>query len=138
MALLEINMNPPRAQLASFGRLWAPLFAMVISTMFWDVGLFPGCTISLSAGLLIALVGWVRPEWLKPLFVFLMLVTFPIGIVVGFVLMGFVYYLCIMPIGIILRLLGRDPLIKVFDRDTESYWIKRSDTIPVAQYFKQF
>ena len=74
----------------------------------------------------------------KKLFVFLMLVTFPIGIVVGFVLMGFVYYLCIMPIGIILRLLGRDPLTKVLDKDTESYWIHRSDAVPVAQYFKQF
>ena len=67
-----------------------------------------------------------------------MVITFPIGFVVGILLMGFVFYLCIVPIGIILRVLGKDPLIKVLDRDVESYWIERSDSISVAQYFKQF
>ena len=39
MAFIEINKNPPRAQLASFGRLWAPAFAMIFSAGV-GVGLF--------------------------------------------------------------------------------------------------
>lgn len=138
MAFIEINTNPPRAQLASFGRLWAPLFAMLISSMLWNSTHPEGSVAVLSLGLIIALAGWISPYWLKPPFVFLMVITFPIGFVVGILLMGFVFYLCIVPIGIILRVLGKDPLIKVLDRDVESYWIERSDSISVAQYFKQF
>ena len=138
MALIEINRDPPRAQLASFGRLWAPVFALIVSVMCWNTGSFNGCVIALTAGLLIALVGWVNPMWLKQLFVMLMFITFPIGVVVGFVLMAAVYYLCIMPIGLILRVCGNDPLVKRMDKTAESYWIERGEAPSVAQYFKQF
>ena len=57
---------------------------------------------------------------------------------IGFVLMAGVYYLCIVPIGVMLRIFGKDPLTKRWDREAESYWIERSDMAPVAQYFKQF
>lgn len=138
MALIEINKNPPRAQLASFGRLWVPAFAMIFSTMFWNAALFQGCVISLTIGLLIALIGWVNPLWLKSVFVTLMIVTYPLGMLIGFILMAGVYYLCIVPIGVMLRIFGKDPLTKRWDVEAKSYWIERSDMAPVAQYFKQF
>ncbi|MBH57011.1 MAG: hypothetical protein CMJ82_07480 [Planctomycetaceae bacterium] len=138
MAFVEINKNPPRAQLASFGRLWTPVFAMFFSLMFWNAALFLGCVISLIIGVLIALIGWINPQWLKPVFVTLAIVTFPLGMFIGFVLMAGVYYLCIVPIGVMLRIFGKDPLTKRWDREAESYWIERSDMAPVAQYFKQF
>ena len=74
----------------------------------------------------------------KKTFVLLMVVTFPIGMFVGFVLMAAVYYLCIMPIGVLLRIFGKDPLVKVLDRNAKSYWIERGEPSSVAQYFKQF
>jgi hypothetical protein len=123
MAFIEINKNPPRSQLASFGRLWTPIFAMVFSVMFWKAGLVSGCLVSLTLGMSIALVGWINPLRLKNIFVMLMIVTFPIGILVGFVL---------------LRTFGKDPLVKVLDRNAESYWIERGEPSPVSQYFKQF
>ncbi|MBK95055.1 MAG: hypothetical protein CMJ79_04985 [Planctomycetaceae bacterium] len=138
MALIEINRNPPRDQLASFGRLWTPVFAMCVSMMCWNAAFFPGCVISLSLGMVIAVIAWCNPMWLKPVFVLSMIVTFPIGVVVGFVLMAVVYYLCVMPIGLILRMVGKDPLVKAFDHSTESYWIERSEPVPVSRYFKQF
>ncbi len=138
MAFIEINKNPPRAQLASFGRLWAPAFAMIFSTMFWNAALFQGCVISLTIGLLIALIGWVNPLCLKSVFVTLMIVTYPLGMLIGFILMAGVYYLCIVPIGVMLRIFGKDPLAKRWDVEAKSYWIERSDMAPVAQYFKQF
>ena len=138
MTFIEINKNPPRSQLASFGRLWAPLFSMVFSVIFWKSGLFTGCVVSLAFGMVIALVGWINPLWLKKTFVLLMVVTFPIGMFVGFVLMAAVYYLCIMPIGVLLRIFGKDPLVKVLDRNAKSYWIERGEPSSVAQYFKQF
>lgn len=138
MAFIEINKNPPRSQLASFGRLWTPIFAMVFSVMFWEAELFSGCLVASTLGMAIALVGWINPLRLKKIFVMLMIVTFPIGVLVGFVLMATVYYLCIMPIGVLLRTFGKDPLVKVLDRHAESYWIERGEPSPVAQYFKQF
>ena len=60
----------------------------------------------------------------KKTFVLLMIVTFPIGMFVGFVLIATVYYLCIMPIGVLLRTFS-GPLSKSVDRNAKSYWIER-------------
>ena len=62
----------------------------------------------------------------------------PIGVVLGFGLLAGVYYLCIVPIGLMLRWLKKDPLFKELDVTAESYWIERTESIPVARYFKQF
>ena len=36
-------------------------------------------------------------------------------------ILGFVFYLMILPIGLVMRLLGKDPLARSFDRGAESY-----------------
>jgi hypothetical protein len=41
------------------------------------------------------------------------------------VTMGFVFYTTVTPIGLVRRLLGKDPLRLRFDRDTVTYWIER-------------
>ncbi len=138
MAFIELNKDPSREQLASFGRLWTPVFAMILSTMCWNAAFFTGCVIALTAGVIVSAIAWMNPMWLKGIFVTSTLVTFPIGVVLGFGLMASVYYLCIVPIGFMLRWLKKDPLVKSLDVAAESYWIERSEPISVARYFKQF
>lgn len=36
--------------------------------------------------------------------------------------MGAVYFGCIVPLGLLMRLFGRDPLTRRFDAAKESYW----------------
>jgi predicted membrane metal-binding protein len=52
------------------------------------------------------------------------------------IIMGFVFYSTVTPIGVVRRLLGQDPLRLRFDRDAVTYWIERQppgpapDTMP--------
>jgi len=48
------------------------------------------------------------------------------------VIMGLVFYTTVTPIGIIRRLLGKDPLRLRSDRDAVTYWIERHPPGPAA------
>ena len=79
-----------------------------------------------------------RGPLLRPIFVGLSLLAFPIGYVIGFIALALVYYLMVTPIGLVFRLLGRDPMHRTFDRSAASYWIRRPETPSAKRYFQQF
>jgi hypothetical protein len=41
------------------------------------------------------------------------------------IILALVYYIVLTPIGVFMRMLGKEPLSLRFDRNAESYWIKR-------------
>jgi len=47
--------------------------------------------------------------------------------------LGIVFYFTVLPTGLILRLLGKDPLRLRFDPTVESYWIVRDPPGPAAE-----
>ena len=51
-----------------------------------------------------------------------------LGKIIAPVVMGFIYFLIITPIGILMRLLGKD-LLKLKYNKNQSYWIKREKNI---------
>jgi hypothetical protein len=53
--------------------------------------------------------------------------------------LGLVYFSTVTPIGLVLRVLGKDPLRLRFDREAESYWIERRPPGPAGPTMsKQF
>jgi hypothetical protein len=46
------------------------------------------------------------------------------------IILGIMFYLVILPIGLIMRLLGKDLLRLGFDRTSSSYWIRREPPGP--------
>jgi hypothetical protein len=59
--------------------------------------------------------------------------------VVSPIVMGVVFYTTVVPIGLLMRLVGKDPLRLKFDRAARSYWIERDPPGPAgAQMKKQF
>lgn len=52
-----------------------------------------------------------------------------LGAIIAPLAMAVVYFLTIMPIGLLLRLTGRDLLLKKLDSKEKSYWIKRTESI---------
>ncbi len=50
--------------------------------------------------------------------------------IVNPVVMGLLFFLVLTPFGLGLRLLGKDPLHRHFDRMAGSYWIRRSPPGP--------
>ncbi len=148
MALIEINWNPDRRRLRRFGVVALVAFAVVGAWVFLRHGLF-GLTLSEGAACVAAYVLWViaavcgvlaavAPRALRPLYLGLSLVGLPIGLVVSHVVMGVVFYIVLVPIGLVMRLLGRDPLHRGFERDAETYWVRRGQTEEAKRYFRQF
>jgi hypothetical protein len=56
--------------------------------------------------------------------------------VVSPLILGLIFYLCITPIGFLMRLSGKDPLRLRFEPGADSYWIKRLPPGPPPDSFK--
>ena len=59
-----------------------------------------------------------------------------LGAIVAPIVMGFVFFLVVTPIGLVMRIMGKDLLNKKYDKKKETYWIKRDK--PVSTMKKQF
>ncbi len=66
------------------------------------------------------------------------LLFLPLAWCVSTLLLVLVYYGVIAPIGLALRIIGRDPLQREFDREASSYWVKREEPESLDRYFRQY
>ena len=86
----------------------------------------------------IALLVWLKPSWLRLVYVGWMCLAFPVGWLVSHLLLGGIYFLGMTPTGWIMRLGGYDPLQRQPDTSRESYWESRPETHEPGRYFRQF
>src|SRR5262245_41484527 len=135
MALIAFTWNPAPRQLRWFGCLWLPLClglgAYGVSSWPLRVGLAALAALSMVVGL-------ASPRLLRPVFVGLLLITWPIGFVVSHVILAALFFLVLTPTGWLMRALGRDALHPGFDRKATSYWHPRPARSPLQRYFRQF
>ena len=52
-----------------------------------------------------------------------------LGVIVVPVVMGVVFFLVVTPIGLVMKIMGRDLLNKKYDKKKRTYWIKRDTSI---------
>jgi len=139
MSLIEINWYPKRKQLQNFGKI-ALIATAVISLLLY---LLKGMAIQwalivFAAGLIIFLSSVISLRLTRGIYVALTAVTFPIGLVVSLILLAGFYFLLLAPLGLLFRLLGRDPLCRRFDPAAKSYWLARREPDSLDRYFHQF
>ncbi len=84
------------------------------------------------------LLGLLRPDWLRWIFVFWTILAFPIGWTVSLVMLAVMYYGLFTPIALVFRLIGRDALQRTRKPATESYWTPKPTPTDSGRYFKQF
>jgi hypothetical protein len=78
----------------------------------------------------------VFPPLIRPIFVGLILLTYPIGWGVSHVLLGVIFYGIVTPIWIILRLIGHDPL-QINAPLGNSLWKSPTGKTDPASYLRQ-
>lgn len=136
--MIEINKNPSAGELKWFGLIFAFFFALIGTVIGWR---FDNWNITLVLAIIggsVGLVFYAVPPLKKPIFVGWLYLTFPIGWVVSHVILGVTYYLILTPIGLIMRLCGRDPMQRKLDPDATTYWEKREPVTNSQRYFKQY
>lgn len=139
MALLKINRHPSTRELRQFAGIWWPaLFCVIAWTIYSKTGSVGAAGVVLAAALAVGTIGFVKPPFMRAIYVGWMIAVFPIGWVVSHVVLGVVFFLVMTPIGLLMRAMGRDPMERAFDRTATSYWQPRDTTTDVARYFRQF
>ncbi len=139
MALLEINTNPTQRQLRQFAGVVIPLAGLLVALVLgWRLGhtVSAWSVMALAAGCCVA--GLIRPGLVRPIYVGWMYAAYPIGWVVGHIVIGVIFFLVLTPIALVMRTLGRDPLNRRFDPQRETYWERREMPVDVSRYFRQF
>ncbi len=70
------------------------------------------------------------PRILSPVEKYWMLFAGVLGFIMTNVLLTLVFFLGVLPTGLLMRLFGKDPLRKGFDKDKKTYWIDLTEDGP--------
>jgi hypothetical protein len=134
----DIQFDPSRATLRQFAGIWLAFFG---GLALWQ-GLVRGHTGLASLCAVLALtvgpLGLTRPQWMRPIYVGWMVLAFPIGWTISQVMLALMFFGLFAPIGLVFRLLSRDPLERTRTPARESYWAPKPAPANLTSYFKQF
>ena len=84
---------------------------------------------SLIVSLPFLILGLMNSKFLSPLNKLWSKFGILLGMIVSPVVMGIVFFLVVTPVGIVLRIMGKDLLNKKINKNIQSYWIKREKNI---------
>jgi glucose dehydrogenase len=136
MSLLTLNRTPSRNQLRLFGGV-ALLLAGCLAWRIWHHG-HAATALGLIIGVAVLIgPGWFYLPWMRRVYLGACYATFPIGYVVSHLLLAGIYFLVMLPIGLLLRCFGRNPLDWRWRADIPSYWQDRTPPPAPDRYFDQ-
>lgn len=112
----------------SFGIVFAAVFLIIAAWPLWSGGGLRWWSVAVAAAFAVVavvapqLLAWPNRLWLK----FGLL----LGRIVSPIALGILFYLVFMPIGLLMRALGKDPLRLKRDEAAATYWIRREPPGP--------
>lgn len=125
-----------RRQLRSFGLLVGGIFCLI--------GLWPAIvrgqslrSWALVLGGALVLLGSAAPGSLGPIYRVWMLVGHVLGWINTKILLGVMFFVLIAPMGLVMRMTGRDPMRRGFDSTAKTYRVWRSPR-PRTHMARQF
>ena len=87
---------------------------------------------------ILGVVGWIRPDWMRWPFTAAMLLAFPIGFVVSQLALVILFYGVFLIIGLGLRARGRDAMVRQRRAAGMSYWEDKPQPRGPASYLRQY
>jgi hypothetical protein len=135
--MIASQWYPDRKQLRQFAGIWFPAFCALVG---WSIarktGYWNEVEIGWAIAGIISIAGLVFPPLIRPIFVGLILLTYPIGWVVSHVLLGLIFYGVVTPIGLLLRATGHDSL-DLNPPQGPSMWKRPVGKTGAASYLRQ-
>ncbi len=118
----------------SFGLVFAAFFALLAGLSFWHgTARWP---IWLSLACLALVLALAAPQLLAPLNRIWAKIGLLLHHIVSPLFLALLFYGCVVPVGFLMRLSGKDPLQRQYEPKSGSYWIKRVPPGPDAASFK--
>jgi len=117
-------------------------FGVVFSIVFLIIALYPLTSSegirfwSIILSVLFLLLAFVAPQFLKLPNKLWFKFGILLGSIVAPIVMALVYFITVLPTGLIMRFLGKDLLKQKLDKNAKSYWIKRIE--PIGPMKNQF
>jgi hypothetical protein len=117
-------------------------FGVVFAVVFGLVGAWPLMQSSpprwwaLGLAVAFALVAAIRPKLLAGMNRWWIKLGVLLGRVVSPIALGILFYVVLVPIGILMRITGKDPLRLKRDAGAQSYWIPRTPPGPPPDSMK--
>lgn len=134
--MLKVQWQPHRKQLRMFA-LGLGVLMVAGAARGWHH--HPGVLSGVLGGAGLALVGLglVAPSRVRGLYLLWLAAVAPLGWVVSYLLLAALYFLVITPIGLTLRLLGRDPLRLRRSPNRRTFWYLRRQPESFESYRRQ-
>ncbi len=136
--MIEIKQKPSDREMRWFGLVPLGFFGLIGGLILMQVETLTVPTIFWSIGLCLCVLYYALRPFRLLLYRCWMKAVFPIGWTISHLLLAIVYYLMITPIGLIMRLCGRDSMQRKFEPEAQTYWIERRSHGDVARYVRQF
>ena len=132
-------MKLPETELPSnkkFGNFFTFVFIIIASYFYFNKSLNLTYIFGVVAAVFI-LVTILKDELLLPLNRLWMRFGLLIGMIIGPIVLGLIFFTLFSPVAIFMRLFGRDELHLKYKKKS-SYWILRDETIHTDSFKRQF
>jgi len=138
--MLKIDFNPPKDQLCQFGAIALGGFTLIGAIATLQFGAPPVVGhVCLALAAVLGLLGAMELTGpIKPFYVGMMILAWPIGMAISMVLLSLIYYGMFTPVALFFRLTGRDPLERKLDPNAKSYWVARETQRSPASYLRLY
>lgn len=121
-------------EVRKFGLLFAALGVLAGAYMAWKG--IRGLWIPLGLAGVFLLSGLGMPRVLRPFYLVWMRFASILGWINTRLVLTAFFFLVLTPIGLVLRMMGKDLLDKSIDRRVRSYWVKRPPGLKEHQSYK--
>lgn len=116
-------MKVKKSILRYFGLIWVGFVLLAFPLLFdlyelWNI-------YSIIASAILFIVALFTPKLILPIYLAQAYVGKIIGNIISKIILTLTFYLLVFPIGLILKLTGKDLLNKKIDKNVSSYWLRR-------------
>jgi hypothetical protein len=136
--MIERNRNPSARDLRQFGLLLAGFVLLAGWLLGRRFDIAPPWPLLGALSAVSFVVALARPTALRLVFLGWGTATWPISWVVSHVLLALVFYGILTPVGLLVRLSGRDPMQRKLEPAATSYWQRRPPPRDRKSYFRPF
>jgi hypothetical protein len=127
---------PSSRMLRQFAGLWLIVFGAIAAWRYWHGQTGTSTIVLAVAAAVVGVAGLMAPAVVRPIYSGWMIAAFPVGWTMSKIVMGLMFYLVFTPVGLVFRVMGRDPL-KLRRTQPGSYWTRRTNASSGKEYFRQ-